>query len=183
MNLIDSTYFTGKISLPGLETLAGSESTGMDKLVNDLTVNGLNLTRLISECQAEYLQKMLGKKLAAHFLENISSEAPAGIWIDLMERLVNSRIRKSPIANYVYFFILRYGMTRTSMSGEKKEKSDHAHNASIMPKSVFAWNEMIEMNRAFLTWIEDGKDAYAPYMDEEWIPDRDILEPVNSFNL
>jgi hypothetical protein len=183
MNLIDNTYFTGKISLPGLETSVNGEATGMDKLLNDLTVNGLNLTRFISECQQEYLREMLGEKLAGHFLNAISGENPGEIWIELKNRLVDGELKKSPLANYTYYYILRYGVTRTSVSGEKKDKSDYAENRSAMGKSVLAWNEMVKINARFLSWFLACRSDYAPYMDGDWMPEEDLFEPINIFNL
>jgi hypothetical protein len=180
MNLIDETYFTGKIPLPGLR--AKSEATGMDKLLNELTVSGLNLTQFISECQTEYLQKMLGEKLAGHFLENIPKEEPDEIWTELKDRLIDGKLKISPIANYVYFFILRYSVTQTSISGEKKGKSDNANNASVMHKSVFAWNGMVEMNERFARWFFERQNDYSPYMDE-WRPDDDLFKNENIFNI
>jgi hypothetical protein len=183
MNLIDNTYFTGKIPLPGLEMQVNSEATGMDKLVNDLTVNSLNLTQFIRECRGEYLRLLLGGKLSGSFTEHISSENPAEIWVNLRNRLVNDELKISPIANYVYFFIMRYGVTRTSVSGEKKDKSDYAGNASIKIKSVLAWNDMVNMNDRFAGWFWKFQDDYAPYMDGGWSPDEDLFERINTFNL
>jgi hypothetical protein len=159
------------------------EATGMDKLVNDLTANGLNLTRFISECQEEYLCGLLGETLAGNFLECISGEEPAEIWVELKNRLVNSELKTSPIANYVYFFILRYAVTRTSISGEKKDKSDYSYNASARTKSVLAWNDMVKMNLRFAGWFLDRKDDYIPYMGEGWNPDEDLFEKINILNI
>jgi hypothetical protein len=71
--------------------------------------------------------------------------------------------------------MLRNSVTRTSVSGEKKDKSDHADNASIRQKSGFAWNEMAGMNRSFIRWFREHLNDYAPCMDEYRNTEKDMI--------
>ncbi|MDR0680852.1 MAG: hypothetical protein LBG15_03215 [Dysgonamonadaceae bacterium] len=176
MNLIDSSYFIDEIALPGFK------SESKYQTFDDITVNGMNLTRFISVHQKHFLHLLLGEKLANAFLREISAESPSEIWTDIKNHLVDSELKISPIANYVYFFVMRYGVTYTSPSGEKKGKSDYAYNASPRDKCIFAWNAMVDMNICFAEWLLLNFDRYREFTDSYSIAcmiNPELLEFIN----
>jgi hypothetical protein len=163
----------------------------MDALIDSLTVNGQSLNFFMAKHQRIYLNVMLGKNLAEAFLNGISNENPEQIWIELRDRLTFEidGIKQSPIANYVYFYIMRYGVTKTSYSGEKKSKSDYSENRSSAPKSIFAWNDMVRMNIDFREWFDAHIHLYEPYMGEsahDFMMSEDyedLFTCINAFNI
>ena len=175
MNLIDNTYFVDDISLPGLTT-SGSKNVGMDKLIDDLTIGGLSLTRFIKKYQTEYLNGLLGKKIAEAFVKGLL-EIDNEIWINLKNQLIDDELKQSPIANYVYFFIMRYGLTFTTSKGEKKGKSDYAIAVSSR-KPEFAWNRMVEMNFEIVNWFAKNQKDYESFIDDNSLDD-DLFTPIN----
>jgi hypothetical protein len=188
MNLIDETYFTGTIALPGLKkNITGGSVTGAAQISQ--TVGEINLIRFIEEYQEEYLNIILGKSLTAAFFEGLS--LPDGnpgkeMWITLKNQLVNEKGRRSPIANYVYYFIMCYGKTQTSPTGEKRAKSDFAQNRTGFGKMLRAWNKMVKWNMEFIKWLSEIKNlhTYEKYAGNHTIdPDNDLFRYVNYENL
>lgn len=86
--MIDNTYFVGILDVPNQTTEVGG--------VTD-TSNLTALNRAIAIYQAEFMRLLVGD-LYADFLKNED-----GKWDDLIVRLVDSDLKISPIANYVFF--------------------------------------------------------------------------------
>ena len=177
MILIDRTYFVDDLSLPGLTVSECSENVGMRGRIEELTVGGLSLNRFIQKYQSEYLNKILGKELATAFIQGLSEQNPDGIWINLKNQLVDGELKRSPLANYVYFYIMRYGLTFTTPSGEKKGKSDYAIDVSTH-KPEFAWNRMVDMNIEFLEWYAENRASYDGYT-KGFGMDKNLLTYIN----
>lgn len=158
MALIDGTYFKGDIALPYLE--AGGVGVG-----RILTSAGESvLGDFIRKYEAEYLRGVLGRRLYGALLRGLAVPEPLPVWVDLKEALTCSTTGKdSPIAYYVYFFVSNWGQTRTSLKGEKKDKSTFAGEASNSGKAVMAWLHMQERTEDFLHWLREHWGDYRKY--------------------
>jgi hypothetical protein len=183
MNLIDSTYFTGEIALPGFQRNANV--TGAAKILQ--TVGEQDLNHFIRKYQKKYLDVIIGNSLSAALFEGLSlpeDDPDREIWLSLKNRLANDEEKTSPIANCVYFFIMRYGRTQTAPTGEKKARSSSAANVSGRDKIGFAFNEMVRMNFEFLAWLENSFDTYKAYWGNHLIDmENDLFIPINTYNL
>jgi hypothetical protein len=183
MNLIDSTYFTGSIALPGLQR--GENVTGTAKILQ--TVGEKDLNGYIKKYQRKYLDVMTGKSLSAALfngLELPDDNPEKGIWLSLKNRLANEEEKTSPIANCVYYEVMRYGRTQTAPTGEKKARSGSAGNVSGSDKMCLAWNEMVKMNVEFLEWLEGNFDTCKAYWGSHEIDmEDDLFIPINKFNI
>lgn len=180
MILIDKTYFEdADLLIPGM----GKEAQ----------VNKVN--ELINKYEPEYLKGILGYSFYKTFTEaleatNGDDEALAARWKDMRdgaeytcnghlmkwEGFINEQL-KSPIAQYVYYWFLRYNVPTTTVSGEKESKSDKSSNVSSIGKQVRAWNTMVEMNRSLVDYLLNKKDDSGVLVYPEFKPQ----EPTRSF--
>jgi len=142
-NLIDNSYFTGEINLPG-ELLTGQFATidsyiakyekdflikllGYD-VYKDLLANPLDYSGLIDG--AEYVVNFNGEKTVK--------------WIGL----VNDE-KISPIAYYVYYHFMRDLATATASIGQTVPTAENATVVSMSHKLTFAWNAMMDLYGGF----------------------------------
>jgi hypothetical protein len=103
----------------------------------------------------------------------------------MKEALTHSETDKmSPIAYYVYFYISNAGQTKTSMMGEKKDKSTFASNASSNRKMIAAWRYMREGTLDFMRWLKFHWCDYREYSDRSYpvIP-QELSSMVNQFGI
>jgi hypothetical protein len=181
MNLIDETYFTNEIALP----VTKGETDGKGKFLQ--TIEEQSLNRYMQKYGEKYLSEILGESLSAALLAGLAlpeDDPGREIWLVLKNKLVNETEKTSPIANYVYYFVMLKGRSKTTPTGVKRAKSAHAENVSPMSDMVFAWNEMVEWNLDFVKWLEKNFDAYREYWGNHSIDtEGDLFHPVNRFNL
>ena len=71
---------------------------------------------------------------------------------------------------------MRYGVSFTSPSGEKKGKSDYS-TAVNSRKPQFAWNRMVEINIEIAKWVM-GDDRFCKYLPDLSFSE-DLFTPVN----
>lgn len=176
MNLIDKTYFEdADLLIPGLE-----KPTQIRK-VNEL----------IDKYEPDFLKGLLGYGFYSEFMAGLATvddnDEPAipARWTDLRdgaeytdasgvlrkwEGFCNDQWR-SPVANYVYFYFLRYNGVTTTVSGEKASSSDKSTNHSSYNKQIKAWNEMVRMNHTVIDFLlnkkADGELVYPEFKLEE----------------
>ena len=138
-NLIDNSYFTGEINLPG-ELLTGSFAT-MDSY--------------IEKYEKDFLIKLLGYTTYKDFLANPSTYAGLingaeytmqynGLKTVRWNGLVNDDLI-SPIAYYVYYHFMRDLATSTATVGVTMANSENSSVVSMSHKLTFAWNAMMEL--------------------------------------
>lgn len=129
MALIDESYFWGELELGNLfKNQNGNLLTEAGtKAVNELTL-------FINKYEPKYLEAMFGATLAA--------EMPA----ELIALVVNEETKTSPIANYVYYFIMKSKASVTTQAGVIKNTVINTQIASAWDKMASAWNEMVDTN-------------------------------------
>jgi len=152
-NLIDYTYFKGKLSIPNIAETGSVQN---------------RITALITDSQYEFLNKILGPSLYTQFaawyavmpldqtsyfyglLKGMvfSSDGKYCDWIGLQ----NDK-KLSPLANFVYYCYQEEESTNSVSGGEAKTKSQNAVSASPVFKMVNAWNEMADYLKGFITYM------------------------------
>lgn len=130
-NLIDDSYFWGERHLP---KLSGSTSNTLSQASRAMASE---IEMYIAKYQKYYLEAMFGDVVA----ENLPDE--------LAEMLFDEQTKTSPIADCVYFFVMREQNSGVMLpTGNKNLTIQNAQMANPTPKMVKAWNEMVRQNLA-----------------------------------
>lgn len=168
-NIIDYTFFTGKINLPQVGNTDGRDS----------------VTGFIDTYETEYLKKVLGYDLWKAFTDGIAgSGTPDQRWVDLIqgkEFEYNSKTYKwtgfenkpSPISQYVYYQIQQDSAIDTTLVGQSTAAVENATRTSPVTKMIQAWNDMAEMNIALWNFLYVNRTTYPEWDDFFlwWTPD------------
>jgi hypothetical protein len=185
MVLIDGTYFTGELSLPNLPTLdAGGASDGVALALQ--TVGENNLDVFVDKYVREYLVLLFGGELTGVFLDEMEKSTPDGIWLDLKDQLLMEfgSYKRSPLANYVYYRVMRDACTKTTQAGEADPDFDNAENVGNGRKLMKAWNDMADMTVEVHKWFCHHAGDYEAYVgDCTGRHVRRLTEYINLFNL
>jgi hypothetical protein len=129
MAIIDDSYFWGELELGNL-----FKNQNGNLLTEAGNKSATELTMFINKYEKKYLIEMFGKTLA----NNMPSE--------LIETIVDENAKTSPIANYVYYFIMQSKATVTTQAGVVKNTVVNTQIASVREKMMTAWNEMVQFN-------------------------------------
>lgn len=162
--MIDYTFFQdGLLMVDGALALATPSPTNE-------AITG-RIKSFIEWYEPEYLRKLLGEKLYNDFLVNGESEQ----WEEFKKRIVveNSVVKYSPIANYVYFHLVRNSQSTATINGVKKDGESNLVNPTA--KLVSAWNDMVYKTRDLYTWL--CKNFHNVPTEQE------LLELINPLNV
>lgn len=161
--IIDYTFFQdGLLQVEGAMALAAPSPT------NEGIAH--RIESFIEQYEPEYLCKLLGEKLYEDFLDNGDS----ALWEEFKGMLVtdNGITKVSPIANYVYFFLVRNGQDTATVNGVRK---DGENLVSPQRKMVWAWNDMVQRNRKLYKWLcMNFRNVRT---------EQEMLETINEFNV
>ena len=108
-----------------------------------------NVNLFIEKYEPKFLKLLLGSALAEQLRAAMEGTTPEQKWIDLAERV------KLSCANYIYYWYQRDAVTVSAGVGEVEPKAENAVRAEVIGKMVRAWNEMVELNVEFISWIDD----------------------------
>jgi hypothetical protein len=184
MILLDETYFDGELSLPNIPVHScGDAGDGVAYAIQTVAENRLSV--FSDKYVIDYLTRLLGKRMTDTFLEEIEKQTPGQIWLDLKDQLLFTAgsLKLSPMANYVYFMIMRNSVTKTTTAGEADPLFDYATNASNRYKLVSAWNDMARMTEGIVKWLCEHRDDYKEYADCEGVNISSITYTLNKFGL
>lgn len=140
--MIDYTFFQdGLLMVDGAMALATPSPT------NEAIANRIGW--YVDRYEPEYLCKLLGEELYNDFLVNRESAK----WDEFKKLVVktNGLAKTSPIANYVYFYLLRDSYATATINGVKKDGDENL--VSSRSKMVRAWNDMVYENRKLYVWL------------------------------
>ena len=161
--MIDYTFFQdGLLMVDGAMALASPSPT--------TTAIKNRIDWYIQRYEPEYMCKLLGEELYKDFLDNGESDK----WVEFKELLVKSNdlAKTSPIANYVYFFLVRDSQSTATINGVKKD-GDNLVNPQT--KMVQAWNDMVNTTRRIYTWL--CRNFHNVQTEQE------LLETINILNV
>lgn len=146
-NLIDETYFQyGIISIPDLISTGITSQAAASKLAR--------LTRAIAVYQDKYLNILLGDTLYSEY--KVGSEK----WETLKALLVNTELKTSPIANYVFFYYWPDHCTPNLGVGSVVGKTDGGTILDASAKTIPAWNDMVSMNIKVMEYLYSNRANY-----------------------
>lgn len=200
--LIDKTYFVRDTFVAQLGQLEVQE----------------NLTSYISHNEPEYLNAVLGVSFNTAFQAGLAIlPIPEQRWTDLKLGVVYTDLegqdciwegfapasKTSPIAMYVYYWLMRSDASWTTGSGEVRPKLQNGERHPSVYKMVLAWNNMVDINHSLLHYLNSKKDLYPEWKPVEmlwlwgefcwpawWISysvrgysRTSLFEKINSFNL
>lgn len=150
--IINPTYFAGDLTIPQLSQPAVQNT----------------LSWFINEYEPKFLNDLLGYQLYSDYTAGITGATPAAIWTELRDgkeytnkfgrldkwkglSFTLNGVKKSPIANYIYYWYLRNEATTTTGGGEVA--SNVAMPASPAGKMTRAWNQMVDWNRELVEFM------------------------------
>ena len=166
--MIDYTFFQdGLLRVDGAMALATPSPTNE-------ALTGF-ISSFISKYEPEYLRKLLGDELYNDFLVHENEGDHGACWEELKSLLVSDygEFKTSPIANYVYFHLLRNTHSTATLNGVKADGETNL--ISPQRKMVYAWNDMVDSNRRIYVW--------AARRFKNIRIDQEMLEPINEFNI
>ncbi len=166
--LIDNTYFTGQLFLPGRGDVVESSK----------------ITQAINQREPEYLELVLGGPLYTAFMAGLLEDPIQQKWVDLRDganynyKGVNHRwegfvntVKRSPIANYVYYWYTRQGASYSTGTGEVLPRTENGTRTGGNDKGSNAWNTMIKYNLDLYMFLDVNSDDY-PEWSKEYYNDR-----------
>lgn len=93
----------------------------------------------------------------------------------------DSTIKKSPIANYVYYRFLEDDAINTTLVGQVANKSDNATRVSPKLKMIDAWNRMVDYNTELFRFLQSGTNSYPEWNERQF--GNELYHKKNSFDL
>lgn len=185
MILIDETYFKGELSLPNIPmSSVDVASSGVALALQSVGEN--NLSTFAYKYIVDYLIRLFGRELTELFLTEIVKESPDEIWSNLKKQLLIEigPYKASPLANYVYYWLMRDARTKTTQGGEADPRFDNAENVNNNQKMVKAWNDMVSMTCSIQKWYCKNIDAYKEYTGCQTGRNVcSITQHINTYNL
>lgn len=147
--LIDSTYFVNELLIANIS--------------NTVDSTGSKITSFIEKYETRYLKELLGLGLYAEFIAGIAEDPIEEKWAVLLDALRNDTTKESPIANYVYYWVMRNDATQSTGTGEVVANNENSRRVSPVDKMVRAWNEMVDWNDLIFEVLNNGNyPSYAP---------------------
>lgn len=155
--LIDSTYFTGMLSV-GI-----SPDTGASYVTQDAERERIEW--FIQVYEKEYLKGLLGDEVCAQF-ELFLNGGYDSVDFEKLEKRLKGKY--SPVACYVYYKFVSAGNVHVTNMGCVRSAGDDI----ISPRSLLVrvWNEMVHMNKAIA-------DEFSLE------PVCDLVNPINVFDI
>lgn len=91
--------------------------------------------------------------------------------------------KKSPIANYIYYWYIRNNHSQTATMGEVKTKNENADNYSPATKMVRAWNEMSKWICELIEYLNASSTTYAEWSKQDVWSVHNEFSRINEFNI
>jgi len=149
--IINSTYFINEIFIAGQANSV------------DIDSSRSQLTGFINKYEPKFLTELLGATLYSELIAGLGESVPEQKWIGLRDELANDDTKESPIANYVYYWFIRNQVTMTVGVGEVTPLAENAINANSVNKQVRAWNDMVDMNKKVIIFLNENINDYPSY--------------------
>lgn len=190
-NIIDYTFFIGKINLPQVGNTDGCDS----------------VEAFITTYEPEYLKLALGYDLWKAFSDGIAGSGVADQrWVDLLQgkdfvysgknyKWEGFENKPSPISQYIYYQIQQDVAIDTTLIGQSTAAAENATRVNPVSKMIQAWNDMVQLNVVLWNFLYANRAVYpewntSGYYDTWYWPDiigychrNEIFNLKNSFDL
>ena len=196
-NLISSANFIGDVMLPNV---AGTGAMAT-QLIN-----------FIAKYEPKYLKAIFGVEFYDLLIAGLAATdadyegmRDRGTFVDrngiTRDWLGLKEIGESPIANYVYYQLMKYNVSQTQGVGESMSAVENGTRASSIPKMVEAWNQMVDWNYTLHEYMMakyENEDLFPEYIGIEnppasyesilWRPlseepNQDLFRYINNFGI
>lgn len=153
---IDSTYFIRERRLPDITAQVGTPTAL-------LTDGSQRLTDFINYYEPEFLKLILGDELYAEYSTGFATPK----WAAFDALMVNTTLKDSPIADYVYCMIV------ADMETEVKDGT-HIVNVgdgriSAVGRITDQWNRMVTKLDPILEYLSDNTDTFCATYEYNYI--------------
>ena len=133
------------------------------------------LTTWITKFEPQYLKAMLGVAMYNDYVSGISGLDPIYEAIRDGEDYTDDGdiertweglggVGTSPIANYVYYHLMKYKVSQTQGVGESMSAVENGTRANSIPKMVEAWNQMVDWNRQLHDYLMVNEATFPDYI-------------------
>jgi hypothetical protein len=175
--LIDSTYFIGEISIPGL-TIA--ESTGVAKAIGDGQI--AELEWFIHKYEKKLLTDLLTAATYTNFLLELNDVDCNPQWTILKNMLVDEDNLTSCIANYIYYWWKRNEATMSTGVGGAIPQTENALRVSPEFKMMSAWNDFSQTILEIVDYIKANPEDFnkVGYDYSDFVAS---VQPINVMNV
>lgn len=147
--LIDSTYFVDKLNIPNANT--------QHPVGNAIRIE---LDKFIRSFEPRFLEQLLGKSFYAEFLAGLKVQNnQEQRWVDLRNKLIDTNLNESPIANYVYFFYA--SVKKELVFGLKDDKGENSLNGAYTVVDI--WNDMVDKSYAVYEFLTENSETYPTF--------------------
>lgn len=186
---IDNSYFIGQLEIPNAKDYPGATKDG----------NVIRLQQFVSDYEVEVMIYGLGNPLFTEFnnIFEINGDLKVGTlqkWVDFVDgkqyvidgetylwkglRYTDGAIKKSLIADYVYYkFLTEYSVNFGGV-GMQTEEANNSSRQSAIPQLAIIWNNFILKyqgnkidNNGLIPTVRES--AYGTSIGIDWSQDRD----------
>jgi len=179
--ILDATYFEEyPTKLPQSEALGNGVSSEVS------TADAAFITENLPIYEQTFFRRVLGRDLGDEFLadykEAVDNPPLADKWQDMLDQILDTDTKKSPIANYVFFNMVPQLLENISRVGGVAGKKDEMEVIGVTLHQTNAWNLMADDLLTFYEYMEDNKSTYEHddvYLDADYL----MLQPVNRYGI
>lgn len=180
MPLIDTSYFFGDLNIGQKSEVAGSLSEFIleyeDRLLNDLF--GYAFKKVYDTGIGASTEKYVAIRDGKEYTNRSGQLAK---WRGLKYTI--GTVKKSPIANYVYWHWMQNEASSTTGTGEVKLNAQNATSVSPAGKMVRAWNEMVQMVYELIEFLLSNENDYPEFIDWYVYIPASLLRKQNLFGI
>ncbi len=159
--LTDRSFFYGDLSV------VNSESPAVNSRLNSF----------ISKYEFEFLTDVLGSRLYKLFRDGLDLDPVDAKWTALKsgDGLAWRGLvyddgfgnKKSPIANFIYFYWLGKSVSETTAFGEKLPNFEGGRGTSVVWKQCEVWNEMCDQVDSLFQFYQTNQATYPEFLEIE----------------
>jgi len=166
MKLIDVRWFqSGPLQIENADPLEDANNNA-DAVIDMVEAYIKRLT-------PKFLHLLLGDDLAQLILRRLE-DCEYGYDDDMADAVIH-RIQPA-FAHYVFYHILRDASEVATITGLVRLSNANDY-AAPRERMCIVWNEMVELNRAFVRWAATDECSYHVYYH------RTLVTPINLLNL
>lgn len=183
-SLIDESFFRGEINIPNSTNPAILE----------------RINWFIQKYEPLCLGQILGYNLHTAFIAGLASVPQNPLMVKIKDGtvyttnynrdykwigLVDSTLKQSLIANFVYFYYMKDDTSKTTNLGTNIPKQELAVSVSPAEKMIRAWNEFSKQARELRDYLNANsvKASYPTYNFYDYCNTTFYTRPINSFDI